>query len=279
MKLVSIIPECFKMDGGACFGVVPKSLWSKHVISDENNLVSLSSRCLLVDTGDRRILIDTGLGNKQSDKYYSYFHLFQRIGLEKALQQNGYGTSSITDVILTHLHFDHAGGAVRWKDGTQEPEAVFPNATYYCSKAQWDAATNPNPREKASYFTENYMPLFDEGRLEFIHEDGPFSDEIDLEIKNGHTSGLIVPIISYKNRKIVFTADFIATQFNIPLAYVPSFDVEPLKSMEEKEEFLTRAAENDYILFFEHDCLHECCNLETTEKGIRAGKSFTLNAI
>jgi glyoxylase-like metal-dependent hydrolase (beta-lactamase superfamily II) len=279
MKLIPIIPECFKLDGGACFGVVPKSIWSKHVVSDENNLVNLSSRCLLVDAGNRRILIDTGLGDKQSEKYFSFFHLFDRIGLKEALRLNGYSTESITDVILTHLHFDHVGGAVKWKEDTQVPEAVFPNATYYCSKAQWDEAMNPNPREKASYFPENYISLFEDGRLEFIHEEGPFSDEIFIEIKNGHTRGLLVPVISYNNRKIVYTADFIATRFNIPLAYVPSFDVEPLKSIEEKEEFLKRAVEDDYILFFEHDHQHECCTLEWTPKGVRAAESFSIQSI
>jgi glyoxylase-like metal-dependent hydrolase (beta-lactamase superfamily II) len=279
MRLIPIIPECFKLDGGACFGVVPKSIWSRHVPADENNLINLTSRCLLIDTGDRKILIDTGLGNKQSDKYFDYFFLFNRIGLEAALEKEGYSTDSITDVILTHLHFDHTGGAVKWKGEVGIPAAVFPQATYYCTKAQWDSAINPNPREKASYFSENYHFLFEDGRLEFIHEDGLFCEGVSLEIKNGHTQGLIIPIIDYKDKKIVFTADFIATMFNIPLAYIPSFDVDPLLSMQEKEEFLNRAAENGYILFFEHDFYNECCDLEKTPKGIRAGKSFNLHVI
>ncbi|TVQ12184.1 MAG: MBL fold metallo-hydrolase [Bacteroidetes bacterium] len=279
MKLVPIIPECFKLDGGACFGVVPKSIWSKHVPSDENNMVNISSRCLLVDTGERKILIDTGLGNKQSDKYYSYFYLFNRMGLEKALTEKGYSAEDITDVILTHLHFDHVGGAVKWAEDGKTPVAVFPNATYYCSKSQWDSANEPNPREKASFHKENYQSLYTEGRLEFIFENTAFCEGIDLELKDGHTTGQLIPVITYKNKKVVFTADFIATVLNIPLAYVPSFDVAPLKSMQEKEEFLNRAVNEDYILVFEHDYYHECCTLEKTEKGIRAGKIFNLQDI
>ncbi len=279
MKLVSIIPECFKLDGGACFGVVPKSIWSKHVPSDDNNMVNISSRCLLVDTGERKILIDTGLGNKQNNKYYSYFYLFERKGLEKALEEKGYKSEDITDVILTHLHFDHVGGAVKWSEDGTTPAPVFPNATYYCSKTQWESANKPNPREKASFHNENYQSLYDEGRLEFIFENTAFCEGVDLELKDGHTVGQLIPVITYKNKKVVFTADFIATVLNIPLAYVPSFDVDPVKSMQEKEEFLNRAVNEDYILVFEHDYYHECCTLEKTEKGIRAGKILNLQDI
>ncbi len=276
MKLISVVPENFKLDGGACFGVVPKSIWSKQVPSDENNLVNLSSRCLLADTGDRKVLIDTGLGNKQSEKYFSYFYLFDRIGLEKALENKGYSVHDVTDVILTHLHFDHVGGAVKWDKDGETPVAVFPNATYYCSLEQWQTANNPNAREKASYFPENYISLFEQGRLEFIHENTAFCKGIDLEIKNGHTRGQILPILQYQERKVVFTADFIASVLNIPIAYVPSFDIDPVLSMQEKEEFLERAYNEDYVLFFEHDYYNECCTLEKTAKGIRGGKVLTL---
>jgi glyoxylase-like metal-dependent hydrolase (beta-lactamase superfamily II) len=279
MKLVRIIPENFKMDGGACFGVVPKSIWSKHVPSDENNMVNLSSRCLLIDTSDRKILIDTGLGNKQSEKYYSYFHLFDRIGLHDSLTNAGYRPDEITDVILTHLHFDHVGGAVKWDIDGNTPLPAFPNATYYCSKAQWDTAQSPNPREKASYFPENYKSLFEEGRIEFIYEDTTFCKDIDLEIKNGHTLGQMIPILDIHGRKLVFTADFIATVFNIPLPYVPSFDIDPVRSMKEKEEFLKRACDGNYVLFFEHDYYNECCTLEQTSKGIRAKEVFALEEL
>jgi glyoxylase-like metal-dependent hydrolase (beta-lactamase superfamily II) len=279
MKLFSVIPECFKMDGGACFGVVPKSIWSKQVPSDENNLVNLTSRCLLADTGNRLVLIDTGMGDKQSEKYYTHFSPFKRVGLEKALSDIGYKTEDVTDVILTHLHFDHVGGAVKLNAQTDSFEPVFSRATYYCSAAQWETAMKPNPREKASFFPENYMILFEQGRLELLHEDGEICPGVSVEIKNGHTRGLLLPIIEYKEKKIVYTADFIATVFNLPLPYVPSFDTEPLKSMEEKEEFLDRAVENGYVLFFEHDYYHECCTLQKTPKGVRAEKTFYLSEI
>lgn len=279
IKLIPIIPENFKMDGGACFGVVPKSIWSKHVSSDENNMVKMSSRCLLVDTGDRKILIDTGLGNKQSEKYYGFYHLFDRKGLKNALSEYGYKPEDITDVILTHLHFDHVGGAVNWGEDGKTPVAAFPNATYYCSKAQWDSANVPNPREKGAYFPENYTSLFEEGRLELVHDEGPFSENINLEIKSGHTKGQLIPIIDFKGRKVVYMADFIPFVFNVPLAYVPSFDIDPVQSMEEKEEFLNRAVDEDYILFFEHDFENECCSLEQTQKGVRAKEVFNLSEI
>lgn len=279
MKLFTIVPENFKMDGGACFGVVPKSIWSKHVPCDDNNMVILSSRCLLIDTGDRRILIDAGLGNKQSEKYYGYFHLFDRVGLEKAIDGQGYKPEDITDVILTHLHFDHVGGAVKWAKDGKTPVPVFPNATYYCSKAQWDTANYPNPREKASYFPENYVPLFEEGRLELIHNNTTFCKGIDLEIKNGHTLGQLIPFIHHNGRTLVYMADFIPYVLNIPLAYVSSYDVNPVKSMEEKDEFLKRAVKEDYILFFEHDYYYECCSLEETPKGVRAKETFKLTDI
>ncbi len=277
MKLFSVVPESFKLDGGACFGVVPKSIWEKYVKSDENNMIPLSSRCLLADTGERVILVDVGMGDKQSEKFFSYYYLFEDIGLEKALQQHGYSCEDITDVILTHLHFDHVGGAVRWAKDGKTPELVFPNATYFCSKSQWDTAMKPNPREKASYFEENMMPIYESGRLEFIHEEGELYKGVHIEIKNGHTEGLIVPVFDYKGRKVAFMADFIAALGNIPIAYIPSFDIEPVRSMEEKQEFLQRALDNNYVLVFQHDYDNECCTLKDTPKGVRPDKIFTLS--
>ncbi len=276
MKLFPIIAEHFKMDGGACFGVVPKTIWQKFLPADENNLVKLSSRCLLVDTGSRVILVDTGMGNKQSEKYFSYFHRFGQEDMESSFRKYGYTFGQVTDVILTHLHFDHVGGAVKRGEQAGTFQPVFPNANYFVSKAQWDWAMDANPREKASYFPENYMPLFESGHLEFIHEEGQFCEGVQLEIKNGHTRGLIVPVIDYKGRKVVFAGDFIAQVHNLPLPYVPGFDVEPLVSMIEKEEFLERAVENDYVLCFQHDYYNECCSLERTAKGIRQKDIFTL---
>ncbi len=276
IKLFTVTPECFKLDGGACFGVVPKSIWEKYVTADENNLIPLSSRCMLADTGDRVILVDVGIGNKQSEKFFSYYYLFENIGLERALAEKGYTCEQVTDVILTHLHFDHVGGAVKWAADGKTPELVFPNATYYCSKSQWNTAMQPNPREQASYFEENLKPIFDSGQLEFIEEEGPFCDGVYLEIKNGHTEGLIVPVFHHNGGKVVFMADFIAATYNIPLAYIPSFDINPVLSMEEKKEFLKRAVEQNYVLVFQHDYDNECCTLKDTPKGVRPDKIFKL---
>lgn len=264
------------MDGGACFGVVPKTIWEKYVKADENNMIPLASRCLLADTGDKKILVDVGMGNKQSEKFFSYYHLFGEDSLEKSLASHGYTPEDITDVILTHLHFDHVGGAVKWAEDGKTPLLTFPNATYYCSKKQWDTAMDPNPREKASYFSENLLPLYESGHLEFIHEEGPFCEGVFLEIKDGHTVGQIIPVFDYQGRKLAFMADFIASVGNIPLAYIPSFDIDPVLSMEEKREFLDRAVEQDYILFFEHDYDNECCTVEKTSKGVRARDIFRL---
>lgn len=279
MKLFSVVPENFKLDGGACFGVVPKSIWEKYIKADENNLIPLSSRCLLADTGDRVILVDVGIGDKQSEKFFSYYYLFENIGLGKALANYGYTCEQVTDVILTHLHFDHVGGAVRWAKDGKTPELVFPNATYFCSKAQWDTAMQPNPREKASFFEENIKPIYDSGQLEFIHEEGELYEGVYLEIKNGHTEGLIIPVFDYKGRKVAFMGDFIAALGNIPLAYIPSFDIDPVLSMEEKKEFFQRALKDDYVLVFQHDYENECCTLKNTEKGARPDKIFKLSAL
>ncbi len=276
-NLYPVIAENFKMDGGACFGVVPKSLWSKQVEADENNMIPITSRSLLIEAGNRLILIDTGMGDKQSKKFFGYYYIFGDDSFEKAFKELGYDFSQITDVILTHLHFDHVGGAVKWADDRQTPELVFKNATYYCSKKQWDWALNPNPREKASFFKENFMPLFESGHLEFIHESGVFIDGVNLEIFDGHTRGQIIPFIKYKNRTIVFMADFISSVFNIPVAYISGFDIDPLLAMKEKELFLKEALDNNYVLFFEHDYFNECCNLKETEKGIRANEVFKLS--
>lgn len=275
-KLTPIYPENFKMDGGACFGVVPKSVWQKTVPCDENNLIELSSRCLLVETNGHLVLIDTGMGNKQSEKYYSFFNRFNIVGLESALMNQGYHPNQITDVIFTHLHADHVGGAViRNSNGDLTP--LFPNATYHCSKAQWEWALDPNPREKASYFPENLLPLQQHAQLNLIEKESSLMPGIEIRFFNGHTRGQIIPIIEYKNRKVVYTADFIPSVMNIPLAYVPSFDIEPLTSMKEKESFLNEALQNNYILFFEHDYYNECCTLTNSEKGIKPDKIFRIS--
>lgn len=279
MKLFPVVAEYFKMDGGACFGVVPKTIWSKHVESDQNNMIPISSRCLLADTGDRLILVDAGMGNKQSERFFGYYHLFGEESLEGSFARLGYRFDQVTDVIITHLHFDHVGGAVRWASDGKTPELVFPNATYYCSRQQYDWAINPNPRERASYFPENFVPLYESGKLSFIDEEGMFCDGVELEIKQGHTRGQIIPIFNYKDKKVVFTADFIASLLNLSIAYVPSFDIDPLTSMKEKDDFLRRIVNKNYVLFFQHDYFNECCTVKETHKGIREQEVFTLDTL
>jgi glyoxylase-like metal-dependent hydrolase (beta-lactamase superfamily II) len=278
MKLHVIYTEDFKLDGGASFGVVPKTIWSLLVQPDENNYINVCNRLLLVETGDRKILIDSGIGNKQDEKYLHYFFVKGNT-LEEALSANGFTPNDITDVLLTHLHFDHVGGCIKYNEDRTKTENVFPNATYYCSKPQWDWAVNPNFREKAAYLPENYLPLFEQGKFEFIMKEGFFSEGITLMFMNGHTEGQVIPIIDYKGKKIVFMADFIAIAEQIPIPYVPSYDVRPLLSYKEKNDFLEKAAIENYILFFEHDPRHECCTVHHTKKGIRMKEYFKLDDI
>jgi glyoxylase-like metal-dependent hydrolase (beta-lactamase superfamily II) len=267
------------MDGGACFGVVPKSIWQKLYPADENNMIDIISRSLLIENENQLILIDTGMGNKQEDKFLSYFHLHGDHSIEKSLSEIGFTPDDITDVIFTHLHFDHCGGAVRYNQKKTALELVFKNAIHWCSAAQWKWATEPNKREKASYFNENFMPLYDSGKLQFIGEERNLYNDIYLKIVNGHTDGQLIPMIKYNNKTIVFLADFISAIGNIPIPYVPSFDTRPLISMKEKEEFLNEAVANNYILFFEHDYEFECCTLQKTEKRISYKDIFLLKDI
>ncbi len=276
-NLYPVVTENFKMDGGACSGVVPKSIWSKHIEADENNMIPVTSRCLLIEAQDRLILIDTGMGDKQSEKFFSFYYRFGDDSLEKAFKDLGFEYSQVTDVIFTHLHFDHVGGAVKWGADGKTPELVFKNATHYCTKKQWDWALNPNPREKASFFPENFMPLYDSGHLELIHEPGKFIDGMKLEIFDGHTRGQIIPFIEYKNRTVVFMADFISSAFNVHVPFVSGYDIDPLLSMNEKQAFLEKALNNNYVLFFQHDYKNECCNIHKTEKGFRAKELFKLS--
>jgi len=279
MKLFPIIAEYFKMDGGACFGVVPKTIWSKHVEADERNMIPIASRCLLADTGDRVILVDAGMGNKQSEKFFGYYHLFGGHDLKDSLRAVGYSPEQVTDVIITHLHFDHVGGVVQWGPDGKTPALVFSNATHYCTREQYDWALNPNPREKASYFRENFLPLYDSGHLEFLDEEGHFCTGVTIEIKHGHTRGQIIPVFEYKEKKVAFMADFIASVLNIPIPYVPSFDIDPLRSMQEKDAFLKRIVNDNYVLFFQHDYANECCTVQETAKGIRESQLFALRDI
>lgn len=275
MEIISIEAGEYKLDGGAIFGVVPKSLWSKVYPADENNLCDLSMRCLLLADGDRRILIDTGIGSKQDEKFNAIHHHRGMQQLLLSLSQAGFRPEDITDVLFTHLHFDHCGGAVK-KDEGDRPVHVFPLAQYWVSEAQWNLAMNPNPREKASFLKENILPLQDSGRLNLVKEEGSLFPGVDIRFFYGHTSGLMVPFIRNNDRTLVYTADLLPFAAHMPLAWVCGYDTQPLVSMQEKESFLMEAFEKHYMLYFEHDHYTECCTLQMTEKGIRAKDSFSL---
>lgn len=282
MQLHSIHTGNFKLDGGAMFGVVPKTIWNKTNPADTQNLCDWALRCLLVEEGNRKILIDTGTGNKQDEKFFSHYKLSNTVSLADALLKINVSVNEITDVLLTHLHFDHVGGAVSRLDDKLAP--TFPNATYWVSEPQWETATHPNRREKASFLLENFMPLLEAGKLKIISlpayqsnqnlQTIHFSETISCFVVNGHTQGMLLPKINYKGRQIVFMADLIPSVGHIPIAYVMGYDMQPLITLQEKEAFLNEAVQNDYVLFFEHDAVNECCDLQMTEKGIRAHHIF-----
>jgi glyoxylase-like metal-dependent hydrolase (beta-lactamase superfamily II) len=278
MKLHIIDTDIFKLDGGAYFGVVPKSMWSASFPADENNMVPVCCRLLLIETEDRKILIDSGIGNKQSEKYRSHFSITGNT-LEQGLKEKGFSTNDITDVILTHLHFDHVGGSVVYNEDKTKLLPLFPNAIYYCSKTQWDWAIEANPREKASYMDDNYVPLFESGHLEFIHEEQELFKGIYLKIYDGHTIGQMIPHVEYNGRTVVFMADFIPTVKHIPMPFVPSYDVQPLVTIKEKAAFFETAVAGNYVLFFEHDPFNECCSLQMTDKGARVKDVFELSTL
>lgn len=276
MKLHAVNAENWKMDGGAVFGVVPKAIWQKLYPADENNLLPMKSRCLLIEVDDRKILIDTGMGRKQNEKYYKYKYLFGTDELLLNINKLGYMPEEITDVVFTHLHDDHVGGATNFSE-TGELGFAFPEATHYVSREQYEWARNPNSREAASYFEMNYVPLEKAGKLQLLErEQKDILPGIDLKFFDGHTRGQMIPVIDTPKGKVAFMADFIPSVAHIPLPYVASVDVEPLKALKEKEEFLKEALNENYTLFFEHDYYHECCNLKETPKGIRVNKTFEI---
>ena len=282
MQLYSIDTETFKLDGGAIFGVVPKTLWSKQIPADENNLILLAMRLLLIEDDGRLILIDTGIGDKQDEKFFSHYYLNKENTLEKSLAKLGFSKDDITDVFLTHLHFDHVGGAIDLVDGKLIP--AFKNATYWSNETHWNWAVSPNAREKASFLKENILPLQESGKLKYIEvaagKQSVFSDNISVRFVSGHTKAMMLPQIQYRQRTIVYTADLIPTAAHFPLPYVASYDVYPLDAMKEKELFLNEALDNDYILFFEHDANIECCTLRKNEKNkIIIKEQFTINDI
>ncbi len=279
MKIQKIETGNFMLDGGAMFGVVPKSLWQKVYPANENNMCNLSLRLLLIEEGSRKILIDTGHGNKQDEKFFSYYNLNGEDTLDNSLQEAGVRKLDITDVILTHLHFDHSGGAIEYDSERKNLKTTFPNATYWCSDDQWNWAMNPNRRERASYFKENIIPIKDSGQLSLFKHNFHVTTSIEIRLYNGHTKGLAVPFIRYNDKTIVYVTDLIPTAAHIPLSWVCGFDIQPLISLNERDIFLDEAFTNNYILFFEHDFYTECCTLQKTEKGIRLKKGFKLSTL
>ncbi|QCR22155.1 MBL fold metallo-hydrolase [Pontibacter sp. SGAir0037] len=278
MKLHVIDTGFFKLDGGAMFGVVPKTLWQRTNPADENNLCTWAMRCLLIEDGDRLILIDNGIGDKQDAKFFSHYYLHGDDNLLKSLHKAGFAPEDVTDMFLTHLHFDHCGGGVKYKANSQEPELVFPNATYWTNKDHWQWATEPNAREKASFLKENLLPMQESGHLQFIDQQAPSPfPQFDIFYADGHTDKMMVPIISYKGQKIAYMADLLPSVGHIPLPYVMGYDTRPLLTLQEKELFLKRAAQEKLILFLEHDAAHECCTVAETEKGIRLDSTFSLS--
>lgn len=274
MKLHVIHAGNFKLDGGAMFGVVPKSMWQKLNPPDENNLCSWAMRCLLIEHEDKLVLIDNGMGDKQDAKFFGHYYLHGEHSLESSLREKGFSKDDITDVFLTHLHFDHCGGSVVRENDQLVP--AFKNATYWSNEAHWKWATEPNDREKASFLKENILPIQESGKLKFIRqEDGiEFMKDVKIRFVNGHTESMMLPQIRYNGRTIVYMADLLPSVAHIPIPYVMAYDTRPLLTLDEKKSFLKEAYENNYILFFEHDKNVECCNLVMTEKGIRSGEVF-----
>ena len=284
MKLYPIETGNFKLDGGAMFGVVPKTIWSKTNPADANNLIDIAARCLLIEEGNSLILLDTGMGNKQSEKFFGYYSLWGTHSMDKSLAKHGFHRDDITDVFMTHLHFDHCGGSVIWNADKTGYELAFKNAKYWSNENHWEWATKPNPREKASFLSENILPMQESGQLNFIKRaEGDFLAQSELGFgiffADGHTEKQMIPHIQYKDKTIVFCADLLATAGHIPIPYVMGYDTRPLLTMPEKQKFMTAAANNHYYLFLEHDAHNEIITVENTEKGVRLKEVFSCDEI
>jgi glyoxylase-like metal-dependent hydrolase (beta-lactamase superfamily II) len=269
----------FKVDGGAMFGVVPKVLWSRQYKPDENNLIVLTLRSLIVEIPGHVILVDTGWGDKQDEKFFRHVHQHNGEGLIEGLLNRGYSPENITDVFLTHLHADHCGGAVRYRPGGKEPELTFPNAVHHVSRTQWEWAVKNNLREADSFLTENILPIRDLGKLNLIENDGELFTGFSIMICYGHTPGLMIPKLNVNGRTLVYTGDLIPTVAHIPLIWNMSYDIESLKTIEEKKKVLTKALEKNNVLIFQHDETVECCTVEMTPKGIRAKDRFRFDEL
>ena len=284
MKLYAIESGNFKLDGGAMFGVVPKSIWNNTNPADANNLIDIAARCLLIQDGNRLTLIDTGMGNKQSDKFFGYYSLWGTHSIDKSLAQHGFSRNDVTDVFLTHLHFDHCGGAVQWNQNKTGYEPAFKNAKFWTNKDHWNWATTPNDREKASFLPENILPLQESGQLHFIKKpisDFEFSQELGFEIfyVNGHTEKMMIPHIKFQDKTIVFCADLIPTAGHLPLPYVMGYDTRPLLTMPEKLKFLEKSVSENFYLFLEHDAHNHIITVKNTDRGIRLNEVFQCDKI
>jgi glyoxylase-like metal-dependent hydrolase (beta-lactamase superfamily II) len=269
MKIYPIQTGNFKLDGGAMFGVVPKSIWQKTNPADSNNMIDMGMRSLLIEDGNRLILIDTGMGNKQSDKFFGYYYQFGDFSLDTSLASYGFHRDDITDVFLTHLHFDHCGGSIQWNKNQTGYEPAFKNAKFWSNQEHWNWATNPNPREKASFLEENILPIQESGQLNFISENSFQQVGFDVLKMDGHTEKQMLPKVFYQGKTIIFMADLLPTIGHIPVPYVMGYDTRPLVTIKEKEAFLSEAADNEYFLFLEHDAYSEICTVQHTNKGVR----------
>ncbi|WP_282017046.1 MBL fold metallo-hydrolase [Salegentibacter mishustinae] len=285
MKLYPIESGNFKLDGGAMFGVVPKSLWNRTNPADANNMIDMAARCLLIEDGDKLTLVDTGMGDKQSEKFFGFYYPWGEHSIDNSLKKHGFHRDDITDIFLTHLHFDHVGGAIQWNKDRTGYEPAFKNAKFWSNKDHWKWATEPNAREKASFLPENILPMEESGKLHFLdrkeNEIYTQAKEFDFGVLfvDGHTDKQMIPHIQYKDKTLVFMADLLPTAGHIPLPYVMGFDTRPLLTLSEKEKFLKKAADEGYYLFLEHDAHNEIITLKNTEKGVRLDKTFTFNEL
>lgn len=278
MKIHPLNTGNFKLDGGAMFGVVPKTLWQKTNPADENNMCNWAMRSMLIEDGNRLMIVDTGIGDKQNEKFFSHYYMNGNDDLKLNLKKLGYSTDDITDVFLTHLHFDHCGGAIQWNKDHTAFEPVFKNAIYWSNDQHWKWATEPNPREKASFLSENILPIQESGQLKFIERKDTVTknvfNQMDVLFVDGHTDSMMIPHVKYQGKTIAFMADLLPSVGHIPLAYVMGYDTRPLITMTEKEQFLQRAVDEEFVLFLEHDSVNECCTLQMTEKGVRLKDTF-----
>lgn len=269
MKLYSVNAGHFKLDGGAMFGVVPKSMWNKLNPADENNMCNWAMRCWLIEDGNKLILVDNGMGDKQDAKFFGFYYLNGDDTLQKSMAKHGFGFDDITDVVLTHLHFDHCGGSIKFNDDKSKLIPTFKNATYHVNEKHWNWAVNPNAREKASFLKENILPIKESGQLNYITESSKIIDGLSFVEVNGHTEAMMLPKLEYNGNTLLYMADLIPSAAHLPLPYIMSYDVRPLDTLKEKTHLLNEAAKNNWLLFFEHDKSVECISVEQTEKGVR----------